>query len=201
MNIKDKAEEILLLEKEDAKILEIFKTGSQLLKEDTNNCNDLDFIVLCENYKQRLRRTHIKENNIDYEIKIMDITALEAQLDFNEFHYTLEDNKIYSYFLHIRETIYGGYKIDWDMLEHEEEYKKYLCQRYNSFLRKITNRYKFSKSFVHFYIILKMFENNKTEITKEMQEKITKLYQGGKQNIPIIDWIEKELGEIDHGKQ
>jgi hypothetical protein len=78
------------------------------------------------------------------------------------------------------------------MLEHKEEYLNHLKENYAN-LKKFSNRHKIGKSFVHYYIILKIFENNKIEITEQMTEDIELLYSGSQECESIIQWIDSQL--------
>jgi len=192
MDIKAIAEDILLKEREgDAIILEICETGSQLF---TDRDNDYDYMIICKNYMQRYRRTHIEDSDKQLDLIFMDEKAVQSLLDFNDLHYVKQNVKIYNYFLEptIRKTIYGSFDIDWNMLEHEEEYLSHIKDSYSQ-LKKYPNRWKIGKSFVHYYIILKIFENNKVEITDKMYEDIELLYKGVIECEPIIQWIDGKL--------
>jgi len=92
----------------DATILEIYKAGSQLFRDDPH---DLDFEVICENLKQRFVFKQTVENGIHYDVVMIDKKALEAQLDFNNPWYTTNRLKLFNYLFTARETIYGDAKI------------------------------------------------------------------------------------------
>jgi len=64
------------------------------------------------------------------------------------------------------------------MLAHEDEYKTYITNRYyNSNVTTMsTSRYKPGKFYVHYYLILKIFENKKVELTEEMKSDVLTLY-------------------------
>jgi hypothetical protein len=192
MTIKSIAEEILLREREeDAVILEIFETGSQLF---TDRENDYDYIVVCKDYMQRYRRTHLEDNGKKLDIVFIDEKAVQSLLDFEDLHYVKQNVKLYNYFFepNIRKTVYGSFDIDWSMLEHKEEYLNHLKENYAN-LKKFSNRHKIGKSFVHYYIILKIFENNEVEITEQMTEDIELLYSGSQECESIIQWIDSQL--------
>jgi hypothetical protein len=192
MNIKSIAEDILLKEREeDAVILEIFETGSQLF---VDRDTDYDYIVVCKDYMQRYRRTRVEDNGKKLDIVFIDEKAVHARLDFNDLHYLKLNEKIYNYFFesNIRKTVYGSFDIDWNMLEHKEEYLSYIKKTYLS-LKKHPNSRIIGKSFVHYYIILKIFENNKIEITEQMTEDIELLYSGSQECESIIQWIDSQL--------
>lgn len=109
MNIKEIAEKLLIEQKEvNAIILEIFQTGSNVFG--VQREKDDDYVIICENYGQRKRRELVIENDIKYDILIMDKKAIEASLDFDDYVYIQNDVKLFSYFydVSIRKTVYGN---------------------------------------------------------------------------------------------
>ena len=62
------------------------------------------------------------------------------------------------------------------MLDYKQSYLEYIKLKYEKTLKRTINRTKGTKAFVHFYIILKIYENNKIEITPEMLQDIRTLY-------------------------
>lgn len=196
MNIKTYVEELLIEQKEtSAVIVEISKTGSQLFK---NKPHDLDYIVICSGFEQRAHRANYKEDGITYDLFIFDTTAIDAQLDFNDLYYINTAIKKYNYFNVVKEVIYGGYDHGWDMLAHEEEYKAFIKNAYdNSKVTLVRNTpYKYSKYYVHYYIILKIYENQSIELTSEMLADIEKLYNPRSSNSSIMDWVIEKMNEI-----
>ena len=177
MLIKEIVDEILKEQKEtNAEILEIFKTGSQVLSS-TNG--DKDFVVICKNYTKNRTKQIVNRDNINHDIIIIDEKTMYSCLDFNDTSLVHKDVKFFNYFFekNIRETVYGGIDIKWNMLEHKEEYLKYIKEKYNRIrLLNINNVWKIGKVFVHYYIVLNILKNNKVEITPQMKFDIDLFY-------------------------
>jgi hypothetical protein len=194
MTLKEIAEDILLKEKElEATILEIFETGSQLFVERNN---DLDYVVVCKNYKQRRKKNLIQVDGITYDILFIDELAVYATLDFDELYYVNEKVKIYNYFWekNIRKTIYGSFDIKWNMLDHKDKYLAYIKDRYNKAQMSIhKDKWKLGKIFLPYYIILSIYKNNKVEITDDMLKDIIQLYSKTEESISIISWIDANI--------
>ena len=93
----------------------------------------------------------------------------------------------------IRDVIYGGVDLNWNMFEHQLEYMAYLNQHHIDTLGKSKVKYKYGKYYVHFYVIIKMFENNNTAITETMLADILTLYNATTECNPLIDWIISKL--------
>jgi hypothetical protein len=197
MNIKKIAERLLIEQKEDnAVILEIFQTGSNVF--DVERKKDDDYVVICENYGQRKRREIIIENDIKYDILIMDKKAVEASLDFDDYIYIKNDIKLFSYFydVSIRKTIYGNSNLNWSMLDHKNKYIDYIKNRFASTkYHMLPEIWKFGKHLVHYYVVLKIYENNKAELTDQMLLDIKSLYDTTEASIPIIEWVMLNLRE------
>ena len=198
MKLKEIAEDILLKEKElEANILEIFETGSQLF---INRDTDLDYVVICRNYKQRRKKNVLEADGKTYDILFIDELAVAAALNFDELYYVNKEVKIFNYYFekNIRKTIYGDFDIQWNMLEHKEKYLAYIKDRYinKSQMPRHTNRWKIGKSFVPYYIILNIYKNNKVEITDLMLNDIKQLYSRTESSESIINWIDQEINKI-----
>jgi len=197
MEIKEIAENILQEQQEtSASILEIFMTGSNVFSMNRNVDND--YVVICENYGQRKRRTFITIDDAKYDILIMDINAVKASLDFDDNDYIPQDIKLYSYFYDtaIRKTVYGQSDLDWSMLNFKTKYLNYIKnfykeKKYDS----VKEPWKYGKKFVHFYVVLKIFENNKPEITEDMLINIKKLYDSTEDSKEIIEWVITEISK------
>jgi hypothetical protein len=195
MFIKDLAQRLLTEQKEDtAVILEIFQTGSNVFG--VGRIKDDDYVVICENYGQRKRRTVVFENNVKYDVLIMDIKAIKASLDFDDYIYIPNDVKLFSYFydISIRKTIYGNSNLNWSMLNHKAKYLDYIKKRFASTKYTVlVEPWKFGKHLVHYYAILKIYENDKVELTEEMLSEIKILYDSTEAGKPIIDWVFNKL--------
>ena len=197
MEIKEISETILQEQQEtSASILEIFMTGSNVFSMNRNVDND--YVVICENYGQRKRRTFITIDDAKYDILIMDINAVKASLDFDDNDYIPQDIKLYSYFYDtaIRKTVYGQSDLDWSMLNFKTKYLNYIKnfykeKKYDS----VKEPWKYGKQFVHFYVVLKIFENNKPEITEDMLINIKKLYDSTEGSKEIIEWVITEISK------
>jgi hypothetical protein len=111
MKLKEIAEDILLREKElEATVLEIFETGSQLF---LDRETDLDYVVVCKNYKQRRKKNILQIDDKTYDILFIDEVAVFAALNFDEIYYVNKEVKIFNYYFekNIRKTIYGNFDI------------------------------------------------------------------------------------------
>ena len=187
MLIKEIVDEILKEQKEtNAEILEIFKTGSQVLSS-TNG--DKDFVVICKNYTKNRTKQIVNRDNINHDIIIIDEKAMYSCLDFKDTSLVHKDVKFFNYFFekNIRETVYGGIDIKWSMLEHKEEYIKYIKEKYRRVrLLNINNIWKIGKVFVHYYIVLNILKNNKVEITPQMKFDIDLFYSRSANAEPLI---------------
>jgi hypothetical protein len=187
MVIKEIVDKILEEQKEtNAEILEIFKTGSQVLSS-TNG--DKDFVVICKNYTKNRTKQIVNKDNINHDIIIIDEKAMYSCLDFSDTSLVHKDVKFFNYFFekNIRETVYGGIDIKWSMLEHKEEYIKYIKEKYRRVrLLNINNVWKIGKVFVHYYIVLNILKNNKVEITPQMKFDIDLFYSRSANAEPLI---------------
>lgn len=185
----------LLIEEDETKsiILKIIKTGSQIFIGDPS---DLDYIVICKGYTQSRKRHHIVRDGLIYDILIYDIRTLEVQFDFTSGAFASGPNKLYNYFYCLENTlIYGDPDIGtFDILKKAEDYKEYLLMRYSGSVGKLKVKTKFTKGFVHYYIILKIIKNQSVTITDEIKKNVNILYAGGEAVLPIVEWIEKQIG-------
>jgi hypothetical protein len=197
MDIKQLAESLLMQQQEsNAVILEIFQTGSNVFN--AGRTNDNDFVVICQNYGQRKRRDFIIQDGVKYDILIMDINAVKASLDFDNTTYVYQDVKLYSYFydIGIRKTIYGNSNLGWLMLDHKLKYINYIKNKYNSSnYHLLKDPWRVGKGFVHYYTVLKIYENNKAELTEQMLLDIKTLYGSTEAANPIIEWTIAKLKE------
>ena len=87
---------------------------------------------------------------------IYDETAKWDQLTFGNNLYTHRDLKLFNYFIHFRDTVYGKWEIEWNMLDFKTSYLQYIKNRYNETVGKRNNKTKATKGWVHYYIILKI---------------------------------------------
>lgn len=189
---------MLVSQKEtEATILEIFVTGSRVFLERNT---DQDFVAICRNYKQRRTRRSFERGGIVYDIVIIDETAVSASFDFSDLFYVPKEIKFFNYMFdkNIRKTVYGGVELNWSMLDHKQEYLAFIKDRFNnkSNLGILKDPWRMGKSFVHYYTILKIYENNKVEITEEMLNNITLLYGGTEEAKPVIDWVFAKMNEL-----
>jgi hypothetical protein len=197
MNIKELAQRLLTEQRENtAVILEIFQTGSNVFN--VGRKKDDDYVVICENYGQRKRRQIVIENEIKYDILIMDKKAVEASLDFDDYIYIQNDIKLFGYFydVSIRKIIYGNSNLNWSMLNQKTKYLNYAKDRFaTTNYGLLVEPWKFGKHLVHYYNILKIYENNKAELNEQMLLDIKTLYGGTEEAMPIIEWIIAKMKE------
>ena len=172
-------------------IIEIYGTGSQLFRDDPS---DLDFVVICEHYPLLRQKFFAKENGKLYDFMFYDKDAMIDQLKFGDFQFLAEELKLFNYFVLFRNTVYGRWDFEWDIFERKEAYMEFMRKRYMDSVGKRVKREKHTKGWVHYYIVLKIFENNKIEITEDMLKDIRALYYS-EDHHPIIEWIETCLFE------
>jgi hypothetical protein len=207
MNIEILVQSILDEQEEiDASILEIFKTGSQLF---TERETDVDFVVVCSGYQQRRGRVFRKIDGVKYDIIIYDQAAILKSLDFSsEFYFWREKSeKLYNYTRDsaIRQTVYGSPSFQWSMMEHKEEYLSYIAKRFNKNKNidgsnpfySMVDHWKMGKHFVHYYTILKIYENGKVEITPEIIKEVELMYSQSPEAQPSIEWVLAKIKEIE----
>lgn len=191
--IKEMFEEVLQEENSKAIILEIYKTGSQIFKDDPN---DLDYVAICRGYTPMYSRRHKDVDGKTYDLIIKDEQEILKSLSFSKDNEGIFGTVLYNYFICFRDTVYGSWDFEWDMLNHKEKYLQYLNQTYFNSIGKRINRNKLTKAWVHYYIVLKIYENQSIEITDEMKTDINILYNASDgSQLPIIDWIEEKLAE------
>jgi len=174
------------------KIIEIFKTGSQIFHD---NPNDLDFVAICSNYPKGYFRKFIKIDGIDYDLVIRDETVINDLLSFNTNGKNEGFNQVllHNYFYCLRDVIYGNWDYTWNIFQYDEQYREYMRTKYIQTVGKRYKREKLTKGWVHFYVILKILTNKSTVITDEMTKDIITLYTSNGNVGQLIDWIEKEL--------
>ena len=176
-------------------ITAIFKTGSQLFR---NNPQDMDIIVVVENYEKDYGRFVWTEKDVRYDVFVKDITQIEKLLEFNLDNSPENEWKswLYNYFYSLeKDFIYGSLDIKWPILEYKDQYMTYMRAEYASSIGKRINRTRGLKRWVHYYAILKIYENNNPTITEEMGIDILKLYSDSPESIDIIEWVELQLNE------
>lgn len=199
MDIKEIAESLLQQQEEnEAVILEIFMTGSNVFELDRDT--DKDYVVICDKFGQRRRRIITTIDGVKYDVLFLDKKATIAALDFNNKIYIDKgyDNKLYNYFYdeQFRRKIYGDSGIQWSVLEHKKEYMSFVRDKMTkSNYHVLKDPWVLGKFFVHYYMILKIFENNSVEMTEQMKNDIKLLYGRTEQAGPIIQWIISKLLE------
>lgn len=191
-DIKEIAEQELERQGENTEIIAIYEVGSQLFKSDPN---DLDFVVICEEYSQKRKKFFTTIEGIDYDIAFFDEDSMKGILDYSNTDLD-EGYKIFNYWPHIATAVYGSWDYGFNILDHQDLAIHFLKNNYNRGLVRKINKTRITKSYVHYYLPLKMFENNSTEITSEMHQDVVKLYEEGDQVLPIVEWIEDQLSDI-----
>jgi len=188
MDIKKYIEEKLIEQNElQAVILEISKTGSQLFNDTPN---DLDYRIVCENYSKMHTKIDADIDGVHYDFFIFDKEELNARLDFNDITILQPSVKLYNYFQEIREIVYGLYHTGWSMFEYEVEYKQYILNMYNEHnIASPPKPYRSGKYYAHYYIILKIYENQNTTLTNEMINDVKLLYKNTEECHSIINWV------------
>jgi hypothetical protein len=176
-------------------ILEIFPTGSQMFK--YGDVNDLDYIVILDFFEEKHMRIKKEVNNNQYDVLFLDAQAVRDRMDF-KYNTAKERNYLlFNYFYAIRETLHGEKFYDIDILANKDKYLFVLKHRYDNTLNRAIVKRNFAKNFVHYYIVLKIFENNKVEINNDMLIFINRLYSFDDDAINhVIEMIES-IPQID----
>lgn len=190
MDIEKTVNDILSSESEDASVLEISKVGSQLFQD---RVGDYDYFVILDGFSKHKKFYKRFENGIKYDFIFTDKEAFYEQLDFNKSVLVDPRHKIYNYFHTIKIVLFGNSDFSWNMFSHQEEYMSFLKDRYLNTIAKVPNKRVFSKLFVHFYLVLKMFDNGSSEITQEMSNAIKCLYNNTVEAEFIINWVIDKL--------
>lgn len=196
IDIVSKIKDILSTINKNTEIVEIFKTGSQLFRDKPG---DLDYVVICKDFPENYKRltTYIDGNK--YDLFFQSIEDYTSLLDVSDSNNDLGYGRtiLFNYLYSIRQTIYGNWENTWDILDHKDSYKRKLKELYYNTIGKRISRNNATKGWVHYYIILKIFENNSLEISSEMLEDINTLYTAKDgEAIPIIEWIESQINKI-----
>jgi len=194
VNLVDEVNKILIeLGEQDAKILEISKTGSQVL---INSPNDLDYNVILSGFNKLYYRKNIEINGKVYDFILKDDICMRdlfsMNLDNDDENYM--KYSIYNFFQLYKEVIYGSYKVVFDIFSNKEKYFEMMRKHYVATVGKRKRYTKMTKTFSAYYIPLKIFENEFIEITSEMQDTLNKLYDNTTDIYPIVEWIEESLG-------
>jgi hypothetical protein len=195
MDLKAYVEGLLVQQKEtEAVILEIYKSGSQLLRSEPH---DLDFQVVCSGYKQRFTYNKVSEDGVDYDIFIIDKEALIRELTFGNTNYIQRDLRLWNYFHAIRESVYGDCGIVYDIFDHEDQYLSYIK---DSYLKRVSSGRPLprthGKLYIHYYMVLKIYQNHSVEITEGMRSELDLLYNNSDLAQPIMDWVIEELDKL-----
>lgn len=194
-NLLTKIKETLNDINNQALVVEVFKTGSQLFRD---NPVDLDYVIICENFPEGYKRKKVQIDGLSYDFIFRskeDYIKL-LNFDFND-DGGYEHSALYNYFYNVKEIIYGKWEYGWNILDFEEVYKSKLKDLYYKTVGKRVLRNHITKGWVHYYIILKIFDNNSLDITDEMLRDINTLYTATNgEAIPIINWIESQINKI-----
>lgn len=191
IKILEIAQEILDIQGSSAKIVEIYKTGSQIFKD---NPKDFDYVVLCVGFKELRKKFYPTIDGHQYDIMMYDVCTMEDQFNFKKsfmIHYNV---KLYNYCFCIREIVYGDAGVKWDMFEFENDYKEYLKDMYLKTLGRRVGTNRATKGWSHFYIVLKIYENKSLIITEEMRYDLKRLHTPNEDVSDIIHWVENKLG-------
>lgn len=173
-------------------ILEIFKTGSQLFR---NNPNDLDFVAVLDVFENKYYREPITHENKKYDLIIIDYEEYKKKLTspmiFTEVY------KLYNYLYcdYFKQIIYGGIDFEYNLLDYKNEYLFFLKDLYVNSIGKSINKINFGKVFVHYYILLTIFDKNDISLTEEERQNVVKLYNKDETIIPLINELDSRLCE------
>ena len=137
-------------------------------------------------------RLHKEIEGYKYDFIIIDKSILAKQINLDDRTLAVE-MKLFNYLFIVKETIYGSYDLNWNMLEYREKYLSILKEIYVNTIGKLIVKTKFTKLYTHYYLIISMFENNSTEVTAEMLENVKILYAGGEPVLELVQWIEDKL--------
>ena len=188
-------EELIRQQENDAIILEIFKTGSQLFIEAPH---DLDYVIILKNFYQRRRKVFLIVDGVHYDFIFISEEGVNSQLDFNKNHYIGYKIKLFNYFYLLRNVIYGKFDINWNMLDHRQEYFEYIKTRYKETVgsRPKKSNYNYGKGYAPYYTILTMFLTNTTTLSDITMTNIANLYNKQDNYKELIDWVIEQMALI-----
>lgn len=195
MDIKKIVNDFLQENQYDIEIIEIFETGSKFLGYEMPL--DVDVVIIGKNvvdfFLMGQMRFKKEIDDITYDLVFIDEKLAKKRLNF-EFIMPYEKNQIlYNYFYSFRKKIYGDSKLNFDFFNEKNRYMPFMKDLFQETIGKANDKWKIGKSFVHYYLILKFYENESFDIDNKMKEDIAKLYSGLEDCSDIILWIEQNI--------
>lgn len=184
--LKDK---LIELNYSEAVITSASYVGSSVL---VNDYADVDIKVVCKNLPLDFRRVIIVLEEAKYDVLFMEEGYFNKCLNFEN---SIITNQLYNYFYSLDNTFYGEPTI-FDMFAHRDKYLNLIKEHYSTRYSINKLRPSIGKTFVHYYIILKMYENNSTEITEEIKRDIAMLYSGNEECLGLIINIAEQISNI-----
>lgn len=177
----------------DKEVKAIIKVGSQIY---SDNNNDLDFLVIVENYLMA-NRQHIK-----YEDKTLDLIILDEETYFNKINlintrneHIIHNYQLTDYFVN-KNIVYK--KEDFEILTFNISNKD-IMKTYSDIVRAYHDEtagkfpaehiYALGKNYIHYYIVQKISEEGLLELNDEDYENIMILKSSTTENIELIKQI------------
>lgn len=198
MEIKQIVDNFLLEKSYSLNILEIFKTGSSILKKEGSK--DFDVIVIVDNLVEEISKVYFREkttvNEVVYDLIFMDKTTLNKRMNLeyeNDYEKSL---LLFNYFHAFKEVEFGSSTQEFNMFLNKEAYLKIVKEIYVSSIGKAFDKYRIGKFFVHYYVILKFYEHNNTIITDDMIKDINLLYSRSIEAEDLINQIDIKIRVI-----
>lgn len=198
MELKQLVDNFMLEHNYNFNIIEIFKTGSMVLKKVSPK--DFDIVVIVDNLLEELSRYHIRQktiiDNVNYDILFIDKRGAEKRLNF-EYNTDYEKNfLLHNYFYAFREIEFGNSGIVFNMFLEKQKYLNIVKEIYSSSIGRAISKKYMGKFFVHYYVILKFYEHNNTIITDDMVKDINLLYSKSIEAEDLINQIDIKIRVI-----
>ena len=198
MEIKQIVDNFLLEKNYNLNILEIFKTGSNVYKKSATQ--DFDIVTIVDNLVEELSVEHIRQkitiNEIKYDLLFIDKRTAEKRLSLEYDNDYEKSMLLFNYFYPFREIEFGNSNLAFNMFLQKEKYLKIVKEIYNNSIRKALDKWKIGKFFVHYYVILKFYENNNTIVTEDMLKDISLLYSRSVEAEDLINQIDMKIRVI-----
>lgn len=171
-------------------ILRISITGSAIFKGLENIDHDLDIRVICDTLSKDFIKLYYKDENYQYDIMVYTITLYKDNLEFKHEHAMI----LYNYFHYLDFILFNKVEINWDIFDYEKEYMSFLKNKLlksSLFNTEKPIKWVGEKNFVHYYVILKFFENHSIELTEEIKRDVLKMYN--KNGRAQLNWIAQKF--------
>lgn len=170
------------LEGHDIDIVFIVRVGSKAL---LGHGEDEDVLVCCMGYPKDYERVKLVDGDETYDVLFANDVFLYKAFDYTNQDSKVKSFRLYNYFHAISDKVYGE-PLEYNMLLQKDDYLRFIKEHYSDRYSMDRLNSRMGKMFVHYYTILKIFENDKIEITQEMKDDIEILYKCDDSSLPII---------------